>query len=81
MRDEAVKLLNDMNNRPKSAFSSAGEAALIYVGLDQKDLAMVWLEKAYAERFSPWVLMRPGFDSLRSDPRFQNLLRRMGISR
>jgi hypothetical protein len=54
---------------------------LIYVGLDQKDLAMVWLEKAYAERFSPWVLMRPGFDSLRSDPRFQNLLRRIGISR
>jgi TolB-like protein/DNA-binding winged helix-turn-helix (wHTH) protein len=81
MRDEAVKLLNDLKTRPKNAFSSAGEVALIYVGLDQKDLAMVWLEKAYAERFSPWVLMRPGFDSLRSDPRFQSLLRRIGISR
>jgi tetratricopeptide (TPR) repeat protein len=81
MRDEAVKLLNDLKNRPKNAFSSAGEVALIYVGLDQKDLAMVLLEKAYAERFSPWVLMRPGFDSLRSDPRFQSLLRRIGISR
>ncbi len=81
MRDEAVKLLNDLKTQPKSAFSSAGEVALIYVGLDQKDLAMVWLEKAYAERFSPWVLMRPGFDSLCSDPRFQNLLRRIGISR
>src|ERR1700757_1834835 len=81
MTDEAVKLLNDLKNRSPSGFSSAGEVALIYVGLDQKDLAMVWLEKAYAERFSPWVLMRPGFDSLRSDPRFQNLLRRIGISR
>jgi TolB-like protein/DNA-binding winged helix-turn-helix (wHTH) protein len=81
MTDEAVKLLNDLKNRSPSAFASAGEVALIYVGLDQKDLAMAWLEKAYAERFSPWVLMRPCFDSLRSDPRFQNLLRRIGISR
>jgi TolB-like protein/DNA-binding winged helix-turn-helix (wHTH) protein len=81
MTDEAVKLLNDLKNRSPGAFSSAAEVALIYVGLDQKDQAMAWLEKAYAERFSPWVLMRPCFDSLRSDPRFQNLLRRIGISR
>jgi TolB-like protein/DNA-binding winged helix-turn-helix (wHTH) protein len=81
MTDEAVKLLNDLKNRSPGAFSSAAEVALIYAGLDQKDQAMAWLEKAYAERFSPWVLMRPSFDSLRSDPRFQNLLRRIGISR
>jgi TolB-like protein/DNA-binding winged helix-turn-helix (wHTH) protein len=81
MTDEAVKMLNDLKNRSPVAFSSAAEVALIYVGLDQKDQAMAWLEKAYTERFSPWVLMRPCFDSLRSDPRFQNLLRRIGISR
>jgi hypothetical protein len=46
-----------------------------------KDQAMAWLEKAYAERFNPSVLRRPVFDSMRSDPRFQNLLRRIGLSR
>jgi tetratricopeptide (TPR) repeat protein len=81
MTDEAVKLLNDLKNRPHGAFSNAAEVALIYVGLGQKDRAMAWLETAYAERFSPLVLMRPSFDSLRSDTRFQNLLRRIGISR
>jgi hypothetical protein len=81
MTDEAVKLLNDLKNRSHGAFSNAAEVALIYVGLDQKDQAMAWLEKAYAERFSPLVLMRPCFDPLRSDPRFQDLLRRVGIGR
>jgi TolB-like protein/DNA-binding winged helix-turn-helix (wHTH) protein len=81
MTDEAVKLLNDLKARPHGAFSNAAEVALIYVGLNQKDQAMAWLETAYAERFSPLVLMRPSFDSLRSDTRFQNLLRRIGISR
>jgi hypothetical protein len=40
---------------------------------------MMWLEKAYAERFSPWVLIRPAFEPLLPDPRFQNLLRRLGL--
>jgi TolB-like protein/DNA-binding winged helix-turn-helix (wHTH) protein/Tfp pilus assembly protein PilF len=80
MRDEAAKILNDLKNRSPQAFSNAPEIAMVYVGLDQKDQAMAWLEKAYAERFSPWVLMRPCFNPLRSDPRFQDLLHRMGLS-
>jgi TolB-like protein/DNA-binding winged helix-turn-helix (wHTH) protein/Flp pilus assembly protein TadD len=78
MRDEAEKRLNEMKNRSPQAFSNAPEIAMVYVGLDQKDQAMAWLEKGYAERFSPWVLMRPCFDPLRSDPGFENLVRRMG---
>jgi hypothetical protein len=68
---------------PKSqnGFSNAPEIALVYVGLDQKDQAMGWLEKAFEERFSPWVLMRPAFDPLRSDPRFQDLLHRIGLNK
>jgi TolB-like protein/DNA-binding winged helix-turn-helix (wHTH) protein/Flp pilus assembly protein TadD len=79
MRSEASKILNDLENRSPRAFSNAPEIAIVYVGLDNKDQAMAWLEKAYAERFSPWVLMRPCFDPLRSDPRFQDLLRRVGL--
>jgi TolB-like protein/DNA-binding winged helix-turn-helix (wHTH) protein/Flp pilus assembly protein TadD len=79
MRDEAAKILNDLKNRSPQAFSNAPEIAMVYVGLDEKDQAMAWLEKAYAERFSPWVLMRPCFNPMRSDPRFQDLLRRIGL--
>jgi TolB-like protein/DNA-binding winged helix-turn-helix (wHTH) protein len=79
-RDDAVKILDDLKNRPKEEYSNAAVIALIYVGLDEKDEAMVWLEKAFAERFNPEVLMRPCFDPLRSDPRFQDLLRRIGLS-
>ena len=81
MRDEAVKIVNDLKNRSPQAFSNAPEIAMVYVGLGEKDPAMVWLEKGYAERFSPWVLMRPCFDPLRSDPGFQDLLRRIGLPR
>jgi TolB-like protein/DNA-binding winged helix-turn-helix (wHTH) protein/Flp pilus assembly protein TadD len=81
MRDEAVKILNDLKNRSPQAFSNAPEIAMVYVGLGEKDQAMAWLEKGYAERFSPWVLMRPCFDPLRSDPGFQDLLRRIGLPR
>jgi TolB-like protein/DNA-binding winged helix-turn-helix (wHTH) protein/Flp pilus assembly protein TadD len=80
-RNEAVKILNDLKNRSQNGFSNAPEIALVYVGLDQKDQAMAWLEEAFEERFSPWVLMRPAFDPLRSDPRFQDLLHRIGLKR
>jgi hypothetical protein len=81
MKGEALKLLNDLKNGSSHVFSNAPEIAVIYVGLGQKDQAMVWLEKAYVERFNPAVLMRPCFDPLRSDPRFQDLLGRIGLSR
>jgi hypothetical protein len=51
---------------------------MVYAALGDKDQAMRWLEKGYEERFNPGVLLRPGFDPLRSDPRFQDLLRRIG---
>ena len=80
-RDEAVKILNDLKNRSNHAFSNAPEIALVYVGLNQNDEAMAWLETAFAERFNPGVLLRPAFDPLRSDPRFQDLLHRIGLNR
>jgi len=79
-RTEAAKILNDLKNNSQ-AVSNAPEIALVYVGLHENDQAMAWLEKAYAERFNPSVLRRPAFDSLRSDPRFENMLRRIGLSR
>ena len=80
-RNEALEILNDLKNRSNNGFSNASEIALIYVGLAEKDQAMTWLEKAYGERFNPSVLLRPCFDPVRSDPRFQDLLRRIGLNR
>jgi len=38
---------------------------------------MQWLERAYEERFNPSILLRAGFDPLRSGPRFKDLMRRI----
>jgi tetratricopeptide (TPR) repeat protein len=75
-RNEALKILNDLKTRSKQ---NASEIALMYVGLGEKDQAMKWLEKAYEEHFNPSILLRPAFDPLRSDPRFQNLVHRIGL--
>jgi TolB-like protein/DNA-binding winged helix-turn-helix (wHTH) protein/Flp pilus assembly protein TadD len=80
-RSEAVKILADLKNQSQHGFSNAPEIALVYVGMNDKDRAMTWLNKAFDERFSPWVLMRPAFDPLRSDPRFQDLMHRIGLSK
>jgi tetratricopeptide (TPR) repeat protein len=77
-RSEALKILNDLTRR-SNGFSNAAEIAMIYVGLGENDQAMAWLEKAYSERFNPSILLRPAFDPMRSDPRFQNLVRRIGL--
>ena len=78
-RSEAVKLLSDLKTSSTPGFSHASEIAAIYVSLGDKDEAMNWLEKGYAERFNPGVLIRPGFDPLRSDPRFRDLVHRTGL--
>ena len=78
-RNEAVKLLGDLKKRSNPGYSNASEIAVIYVSLGDTDQAMNWLEKGYEERFNPGVLLRPGFDPLRSDPRFQSLVHRVGL--
>jgi hypothetical protein len=71
--------LNDLKNSAGPGHSHANEIASIYAALGDKDQAFHWLEKDYEERFNPGVLLRPGFDPLRSDSRFQNLQRRIGL--
>jgi TolB-like protein/DNA-binding winged helix-turn-helix (wHTH) protein/Flp pilus assembly protein TadD len=78
-RNDAEKLLGDLKKRSNPAFSHASEIAVIYAALGDRDQAMNWLEKAYEERFNPSVLLRPGFDPLRSDPRFEGFVRRIGL--
>jgi TolB-like protein/DNA-binding winged helix-turn-helix (wHTH) protein/Flp pilus assembly protein TadD len=85
-KKEALEIVNDLKNNSHHTFSKAFASnapaiALVYTGLNDKDQAMEWLEKAYSERFNPTILLRPGFDPLRSDSRFQGLLSRIGLRR
>ncbi len=80
-RSEAEKILSDLKKRSNPNYSYSPEIAVIYVALGDRDQAMNWLEKGYRERFNPGVLLRPGFDPLRSDPRFQDLVSRIGLPR
>jgi TolB-like protein/DNA-binding winged helix-turn-helix (wHTH) protein/Flp pilus assembly protein TadD len=79
-KSEAIKILNDLMKQSNATYSHASEIAVIYTALGDSDQAMNWLEKGYEERFNPGVLLRPGLDPLRTDPRFQDLARRVGLN-
>ena len=78
-RHEATTILEDLKNASTQRHSNAADIALIYAGLKEMDQAFAWLQKAYEDRFNPSILMRPAFDPLRSDPRFQDLLHRLDL--
>jgi predicted Zn-dependent protease len=79
-RADAEQLLAGLKQRSNPAHSNAAEIAMVYAALDEKVQAMAWLERGYNERFNPGVLLRPGFDSLRADPRFRDLVNRVGLT-
>jgi TolB-like protein/DNA-binding winged helix-turn-helix (wHTH) protein/Tfp pilus assembly protein PilF len=80
-RNEAAQLLATLKKRSSDTYSNASEIAVVYAALGDVDQALAWLDKGYRERFNPGVLLRPGFDALRGDRRFQDLERRVGLKR
>jgi len=54
--------------------------ASVYAALDDQDRALIWLERGYQERCSwmKWIGIEPKLDKLRRNPRFQDLVRRVG---
>jgi len=80
-RDLALSILSDLKKRDERV-DEASSIASIYLALDDKEQALEWLEKAYQRRSPDLVFLKIGwlYDPLRSDPRFENLLRRIGLS-
>lgn len=80
-RGEALKAIEQMNGWSKQRYVSPHSVALVYAGLDEKDLAFKWLAKALEVRSEHlgWLKVDPRVDSLRSDPRFTALVRRIGL--
>jgi tetratricopeptide (TPR) repeat protein len=80
-RAEAQKILREMQQKSKNTYVSPYLVATVYAGLGEKDRAFQFLEKAYLEKSLdiPWALKADlRLDNLRSDPRFQDLVRRIG---
>jgi TolB-like protein/Flp pilus assembly protein TadD len=80
-REEAQKILEHLRELSKQQYVTPYFVGRIYAALGKKDEALRWLETAYRER-DPWMLLlktEARFDGLRSDARFQDLLRRMNF--
>ncbi len=83
-RRQAKEVLAKLSrDQMKGKYVSPYEIAAIYIGMGDKDQAVSWLQKAFEERSGFLVHLEwdPRFDALRPDPRFQDLLRRVGLPR
>ncbi len=81
-KEEARALLGELQKRARTSYVSPYDFAVIYTGLDERDAAFAWLEKARQEKDSRLVTIKvhPRYKKLRQDPRFQELLGRMGLA-
>jgi tetratricopeptide (TPR) repeat protein len=80
-KEQAHKLLAELEEISTQKFVSAYLRAVVYAGLGENDRAFEWLEKAWLERswFLIFLKVEPIFDPLRSDPRFADLVRRVNL--
>jgi DNA-binding winged helix-turn-helix (wHTH) protein/TolB-like protein/Flp pilus assembly protein TadD len=78
---EARKIMEELKQRSKRKYLSSIIIATLHAALGEKDQAFALLDKAYDERDTLLILLKvePMFDPLRSDPRFTDLLRRVGF--
>jgi len=82
-KQKAISILRKLKESSQADYVSPTEVAIVYAGLDQKDEAFAYLEKAVANHDTGpeavSINVEPALESLRSDPRFSALLRRRGL--
>lgn len=78
---EALQVVDELQRSSKQTYIDPRYIANIYVALGEKDLALVWLEKAYEQHSSAMGGLKtdPCYDPIRSDARFMDLMRRVGL--
>ena len=80
-RAEGQQVLDELLERERTSYVPPDYVAMAYEGLGQRQQALRWYEKAFDERsINWWIIPDPQLDSLRAEPRFQVLLRRMGLA-
>jgi TolB-like protein/Tfp pilus assembly protein PilF len=79
--EEARTIVNDLETQARAGYVGAYFMAIAYAGIGNKNRAFAWLEKGLEERSEDMVFLKvePGWDPLRSDPRFEAILQRMGF--
>jgi TolB-like protein len=82
-RDEAQRIITELTARAPHEYIDETLIAYIFVALGDRDQVFAWLEKGYQSRAGdlPWMIMEPKFDPIRSDPRFDEMVQRMGLKR
>jgi tetratricopeptide (TPR) repeat protein len=80
-RAEALSMLESLAHLSATRYVSPYSVALVHAGLGDRDQALAWLDKAYAERsdYMAYLGVEPMLDGLRSDQRFAALLKRVGL--
>jgi TolB-like protein/Tfp pilus assembly protein PilF len=80
-RTDALHLLDELKRRRNTGYAPAGALVNAYLGLGEYEEAFAWLEQAYKEQSNmlQFVKVHPYFDPIRSDPRFADLVRRVGL--
>jgi hypothetical protein len=78
---EALAVVKELEKKYEKREALAQDFAAVYAGLGEKDQAFAWLEKDFQGRSGllAWIRWTPPFDSLRNDPRYADILRRMGL--
>ena len=78
---QALKMVDDLKELSKTSYVPPYNIAIVYAGLGEKDQAFAWLDRAFSERsgYLTWLTTDPQLDVLRSDPRFADLVRRVGL--
>ena len=81
-REEALRVLKELSEMSNHQYVPSYYVALVYAGLDERDQAFKWLDKAVRERNGPLVMLNRDLMlvGLRTDPRFQELVRKVGLS-
>ena len=82
-RDEALAILEELRKLSEPSYVSAFDIALLYLGLGDKDQAFEWLQKSYLEHEVGILVIKvePRLDGIRSDPRFTDLLKKVGLEK
>jgi tetratricopeptide (TPR) repeat protein len=80
-RSDALRLLGELKRRQQTGYIPAAAFVNAYLGLGDNEQAFAWLERGYQEHSAILGLLKvhPYFDPLRGDPRFADLVRRVGL--
>jgi len=80
-REEALRLLDELKRRQRTTYVPTAAFVNAYLGLGDNEQALAWLERAYQEQSNILQLIKvhPYFDPLREDPRFKDLIHKVGL--